>query len=101
MNIRSVFNTTALTCCLLIANALGYVPNYIDFQGTLTDSAGNPITGTRQMNFAIYSDSAGGLPVWNEMQSAVDIIDGLFHVKLGSEDPIPASIFDGNNTGWE
>ena len=36
------------------------VPNQINFQGTLTDSSGIPITGSRSMLFQLYNDSTGG-----------------------------------------
>ena len=42
----------ALCCFVTIASA--DVPPFINFQGTLTDSTGNPITGTRSIDFAIY-----------------------------------------------
>lgn len=80
-------------------DALADVPSYINFQGTLADSNGNPITDTLQMDFTIYDIDVGGTPLWGESHSAVEISDGLYRIQLGSVSAIPDSIFDGN-TLW-
>jgi hypothetical protein len=48
------------------------------------------------MEFAIYQDSVGVVPLWNETHASVEIVDGLFWVKLGSLTPVPTSLFDGS-----
>ena len=83
-----------LLIMLLSAISLA-VPGQISFQGVLKDSAGNPITGTRTVDFAIYSTSTGGGASWSETQT-VTIEAGLYNVKLGSVHPFDLSDFDGN-----
>jgi hypothetical protein len=64
------------------------IPQEVNYQGRLTDDAGNPITGTRDMTFAIYDAEIGGTQFWSESQTGVQITDGLFNVILGSLTPI-------------
>ena len=90
------FVTTIAIILLVASGTFATVPNQINFQGTLTDSAGNPITDTRQMDFAIYTTETGGSPLWSETHSSVEIVDGLFRVQLGSVTPVPSSLFDGS-----
>jgi hypothetical protein len=71
------------------------VPHLINYQGYLTDNAGNPIDGTLQMTFSIWDAASGGTQLWSETQASVAVINGLFNVLLGSVNPIPPSIFDG------
>jgi len=56
-----------------------------------------PVTGTRNMTFAIYTVETGGTDAWTETQNNVPIADGLFNVLLGSVNPIQPSVFDGEN----
>ena len=90
------FVTTIAIILLIVTGTFATVPNQINFQGTLTDSTGNPITGSRSMLFQLYNDSTGGyFPLWNESQSPVDVEDGLFHIILGNVTPFPDNIFNG------
>jgi hypothetical protein len=99
MNIRKNLLSLAVICCLSVVESLANVPNFINLQGTLTDSSGNPVTGIRTIQFSIYSDSVGGIPIWNELHWSVSVEDGLFHVLLGSTTSFPSSLFSGN-TLW-
>lgn len=67
--------------------------NYQGWLGSATDTSG--VTDTIGMAFRLYTASTGGSPVWNEAHIAVPVIRGIFNVLLGSEMPIPASIFTG------
>jgi hypothetical protein len=60
------------------------------------DAAGNPLTGSYNMTFALYDAATGGAPLWTEAQS-VNASAGVFSVLLGSVTPIPSSIFGGGN----
>ena len=95
MDIRKVVIALVVFCGLCTISATAEVPHYINFQGMLTNSIGNPITGTRGLIFAIYQDSTGGSSLWNETHTAVLVTDGLFRVILGSIQPIPDSLFTG------
>ena len=95
MNIRTIIFILTAICCLG-TTALADVPHLINFQGTLTDTTGSPITDTRNIQFALYADSTGGASLWSESHSAVDVIDGLFRVMLGSATSFPSNLFDGS-----
>lgn len=58
----------------------------IGYSGYLREG-GSPITGTRDLVFAIYSDAAGGTPLWTETITGVIFMDGEFSVALGSVTP--------------
>ena len=92
----AIILTVTLT---VVSGLIADVPNLINYQGTLTDSTGNPIDGTRSMRFYLYDDSTGGSDIWSEQQNDVPINDGFFQVILGSSNPIPHTIFDGT-TKW-
>jgi hypothetical protein len=66
------------------------VPRLINYQGKLTDPAtGNPVPdGSYDLTFAIYDTATGGTPQWTETQTAVQLKNGLFNVKLGAVAPI-------------
>jgi phage baseplate assembly protein gpV len=72
------------------------VPNLIDYQGKITDSSSNPITGTVSIEFAIYEESTGGIALWTETHSSVEAIYGLVHVQMGSETTFGDDLFDGS-----
>jgi len=69
------------------------VPNLINYQGRLTDNAGNPTNGTVQIVFSIYSAVTGGTALWTETQS-VTATNGIYNVMLGSITSIPSDLFD-------
>ena len=73
----------------------------ISYQGRLADSAGNPITSSGvAMQFRLYDVDTGGAPLWEETHAAVPVEDGLFHVLLGSTNPIPVSLLASNSALW-
>ena len=54
------------------------VPNTINYQGYLTDSAGTPINATVPIIFSLYSDPTGGTALWTEtLASATMILYGI------------------------
>jgi len=60
------------------------IPQLINYQGKLTDNAGNPQNGNFDMTFKIYNAAIGGTEYWNETQTGVTVTNGLFNVILGS-----------------
>lgn len=53
------------------------------YQGKLADSAGNPITGTRELTFRLFDAAAGGNQIGGTItHSGVNVQAGLFVVKL-------------------
>ena len=67
--------------------AASAVTNSINYQGRLTDSAGNPLTGTYSMTFKLYE---GGTALYTDTHT-VEVTDGLFNTNINF-DPI---YFDG------
>jgi len=94
MNFRTHLLFLAAICCLVTIVSAD-VPHYVNFQGTLADSAGNPITGTRNMQFVIYDDSLAGSSLWSETRPSVVVTDGFFELLLGSVTPFPDTLFNG------
>jgi hypothetical protein len=68
------------------------VPDNIDYQGYLTDTGGAPLTRTVFISFSLYNVDAGGVPLWNNIQS-VTVTNGLFTVQLGNG-TFPVDMFD-------
>lgn len=71
------------------------VPQLINYQGRLTDNAGDPMDTTVLITFTIYDAATDGDSKWTETHSSVDVAEGLFNVLLGSTVPIDDSVFNG------
>jgi hypothetical protein len=85
-----------LTIVFLLPCIAFAVPKLINYQGELSDSSGNnPVNGDVSIIFTIYNASTGGDVLWTETQT-VTVTDGVFNVLLGSQNPILANTFDGN-----
>ena len=91
--ILSVFCLLSAYCLLNTAHCLAAVPSLINYQGVLKDSTGVPQNGGFKMEFSIYNDSTGGNLLWGETQDPVQVKNGLFNVLLGTDNPIPDSVF--------
>lgn len=76
--------SVALAVVLLVFAANASVPGQVNYQGLLIDDVGEPITGPVDMVFSLYSDPSGGSPIWSEAHAAVDVLDGVYEVELGS-----------------
>jgi hypothetical protein len=71
------------------------IPDLINYQGMLTDNAGNPLNEPRDLTFTIYDAPTNGTALWTETHTAVPIENGLFNVILGGATiPVPDSVFD-------
>jgi hypothetical protein len=76
------------------------VPGQISYQGYLVDAAdSSAVTGTEAMTFRLFDSETAGSELWSEVHSAVEIVNGLFYVMLGSVTPFPVGLFDGS-TIW-
>ena len=64
----------------------------LTYQGTLNDAAGAPVTGTRNVTYALYITATGGSPVWQEQHDGVDVLDGSFSSVLGSRTALEGDI---------
>ena len=73
-------------------------PTLIQFQGRLTDTLGTPIENpSMNVIFQVYDLPTGGQALWQEAQ-VLDVDDGLVHALIGSNTPLPASLFETNST---
>ena len=72
-----------VTCSQLFAQ----VPQIISYQGRIADSMGEPITGTHQFTFRLYTSESGPSAIWTETHNGVFVVNGLYNVMLGSLDP--------------
>jgi hypothetical protein len=100
---RGILQKTLLIFLLVFFGILQYsyagtVPTIINYQGTLTDTSGNPVpNGQYGVVFSIYDVSTGGTALWTETWNSgttpITTIGGDFGVLLGTHNPIPASFF--------
>ncbi len=65
------------------------VPDSINYQGTLLDAGGNPVTTTVTVEFAIYDQPSGGTILWAESQLITPDAQGRFITYLGSGTLLP------------
>jgi len=73
------------------------VPKTINYQGMLTDGAGNPLTGPHNLVFRIWNHPTSGSVKWYENHFGVSIDNGLFSVVLGKDSAI---ILDFTESYW-
>ena len=59
------------------------VPGKLNYQGKLTDNQGDLITGTKDINFALYTNAVSAFAVWTESHATITVTNGLFNVMLG------------------
>jgi hypothetical protein len=78
------------------------VPRLVKFAGVLKDAAGNPRTGTVGITFAIYSESTGGAPLWQETQNVHLDEQGHYAIMLGMTQStgLPAGLFASGDPRW-
>lgn len=66
----------------------------INYQGFLTDVGGSPLDGQYDITFTLYDAPANGTAAWGpEVHVGVPVIDGLFHVALGTITPLEITDF--------
>ncbi len=94
---RSLLAITILIfACIIITYAeAASVPPLINYQGMLTDADGNPLTGTKNLEFNLYDAATGGNKIWGpQIFNSVPLISGQFNVILGTTDTAGRSIVD-------
>ena len=94
---RSVIYSLSLLCtafCVLASlPVLAAVPGQINYQGLLLDDIGVPVTGPVDMVFRLFDTETGGSALWTESHTAVDALDGVYEVALGSISPLSPGLF--------
>jgi hypothetical protein len=89
----------ALFSMLILAPSPGHsqIPQTINYQGSLTDASGNPITAALGISFRLYDSPniVGATLLWAETQT-VNVANGAFDVVLGADagNPLAPSLFD-------
>ena len=83
----------SLAAVLLVsATLVAAPPEMMNYQGRLTDDAGDPVEdGSYTLVFTIYD--GGDVQLWTESHDLA-VSNGLFHVMLGDTNPLTAEIFD-------
>ncbi len=78
------------------------MPQYLSFQGRLTDSSGNPITAETHFRFSIYNDpvASGSAQLYEEAKWIEPDQDGIFNTLIGDTTTLPASLFKDNPALW-
>jgi len=83
-----------LTISALVSLTIADVPNLINYQGRLTDPAGDPVAdGNYQIKFKLYGSETGDDSLWSSGFQTVSVADGLFNYILGSKVAIPSDFF--------
>jgi hypothetical protein len=60
------------------------VPGLMNYQGKLTDSAGNALDGFYLMSFYLYDYTQSDVtPVWSDESLSLEVNDGIYNVELG------------------
>ena len=68
--------------------SLDVVADAMTYQGYLTDSDGEPLTGSYTMRFEIYNATNGGSLLWDSGDQLITVQDGLFDTRFAIEDDI-------------
>jgi hypothetical protein len=82
-----ILTVMGLLLSLTLAPASAFVPETINYQGYLTNTAGTPVNGMVQIVFSIYDSPSGKTALWSELQN-VSANDGIYSVILGTGTPI-------------
>ena len=86
----------AMSIATAVRGQLPSVPPLLNYQGLLTDSAGNPVpSGTKKIEFNVYTNAVGGTAVWGpQVFPAAAVVNGSFNVILGPTDGTARSLAD-------
>ena len=69
----------------LLSTANAQVPQFINYQGKLKDSGGNPLTGTYDFRMRIYDDPTAGTLLYADEHAGINVRPGgIFNVAIGS-----------------
>jgi len=88
--------TIIISLIIFCSALLAGVPNLINYQGYLTDTDGDPLSGEYSVAFMIYDQEESGSLLWSENQDLM-LSDGRFNTILGSVNSFPATLFHSEN----
>lgn len=71
------------------------IPPYLNYQGTVRDPEGKPMSGLHKITFRIYDRLSAPTndAVWSEEHAQVMVRNGFFSVQLGQSEPLPPALF--------
>ena len=82
MKLKSILTLATLATCQF---ALAAIPTAINYQGRLTDSDGNPASGTKVFGLEIYDAQTGGNAIYSETIGSVAIdANGIYNFQFGA-----------------
>lgn len=91
-----LFRRTGVVALLTIAAltvARAQMPRTISYQGVLTDPSGTFLPdGNHSLTLALYTELAGGAPIYSETHPSVVVVRGTFNLIIGSQTPLPPSL---------
>lgn len=90
--------TLALSALLALPSTALAVPMEFTHQGRLLDSTGSPLA-SGDLLFSLYAEQSGGTALWSETHSSVALDAGFYSLRLGADQALDSSIFDGT-TLW-
>lgn len=76
------------------------IPPFIDYQGRLlAQPSGDPVAdGNYDLEFSLWTSASGGDPetdlIWEEVQEAVAVQEGVFAARIGEVSPFPKELFN-------
>ncbi|MBL0122648.1 MAG: collagen-like protein [Betaproteobacteria bacterium] len=73
--------------CLVAGEGRAQVPQTINYQGYLTNAAGQPVNAPVNLTFRLYTAASGGSAIWTETQSNLSVTNGIYNAVLGSVTP--------------
>ncbi len=73
----------------LVSVAIAQVPSTISYQGVLDQNDGTAVTdGNYKLNFKLTNSPENNALLWEETHEAVEVVNGIFNVILGSVNPL-------------
>lgn len=90
----ALFGLSLAVTAAIASPAGAAVPATLTQQGRLFNAAGEPLSQTLEVQFAVYDLKAAVTPIWTETHS-ITFDDGYFSVALGETTPFPPTVFDG------
>jgi hypothetical protein len=84
--------------CLAAIPVTAEIPAIVSFQGRLTDTAGNLLSGSYNVTVRLYDAQSGGNLLWQETQNGVAVVNGIHNIYLGSVTPLTS--LDFRNAYW-
>jgi hypothetical protein len=78
----------ALTAAAMLAATVPAhaVPEVLQYQGRLTDAAGEPLNDPVRVTFSLYVEDDGGTALWTQTHDDLPLDNGRFSVLLGGDD---------------